>query len=304
MTEFYLPSHGKGQLHCVQWEPEGKIRAVVQIVHGIAEYAARYGDFARYLNRQGILVVAEDHMGHGGTLASGDPLGYFTGGWTAAVDDTFALLEKTQEDYPAVPYCILGHSMGSFMTRTLLYRHASCRLDAAVICGTAWQPAPLLKAGLAMCRSVCRSAGETRPSPALRNLIFGSYNKRISNPRTPFDWVCGEPQVIDAYVADPLCGFAETAGLDRDMLAGIQMNQKPENLAKMPKELPVLFVAGGQDPVGNYGKGVRKSAEAFRRAGLIDVTTILYPNSRHEILNDVEKSQVYLDISQWIDKKL
>ncbi|MFR8874256.1 MAG: serine aminopeptidase domain-containing protein [Oscillospiraceae bacterium] len=126
----------------------------------------------------------------------------------------------------------------------------------------------------------------------------------MEDPQTPFDWICSDRSVIDAYVADPLCGFSETAGLDRDMLQGIQMNQKPENLARMDKKLPVLFVAGTQDPVGNYGKGVRKSGEAFRKAGMEDVTVKLYDNSRHEILNDVEKRQVYRDIFQWISSKI
>lgn len=303
MKEFFLPSHGKGKIHCVRWEPEGEPRAVVQIVHGIAEYAQRYAPFARFLNEQGILVTAEDHMGHGGSLAPGDPLGYFYGGWTAAVDDTFGLLEKTRREFPNVPYVLLGHSMGSFLTRTLLYRHPDSGIDGAIICGTAWQPALLLKGGLILCRAVCKTAGEREVSASLRNLIFGGYNRNIQNPKTPFDWVCGDRAVIDAYVADPLCGFEETAGLDRDMLSGIAMNQRRENLESMKKDLPVLFIAGTQDPVGNYGKGVRQSAEAFRKAGLADVSLRLYPNSRHEILNDLEKEQVWQDVLDWLREK-
>ena len=130
MTEFYLPSHGKGRIHCMQWTPPGQPRAVVQLVHGIAEYVARYDSFARFLNRQGFLVVGEDHMGHGGSLAPGDPPGYFHGGWNAAVDDTYALLQKTHGECPQLPYVILGHSMGSFLTRTLLCRHLRHRLAA------------------------------------------------------------------------------------------------------------------------------------------------------------------------------
>ena len=140
MTEFYLPSHGKGRIHCVQWTPPGQPRAVVQLVHGIAEYVARYDSFARFLNRQGFLVVGEDHMGHGGSPGSWRSPGYFHGGWNAAVDDTYALLQKTHGECPQLPYVILGHSMGSFLTRTLLYRHPDSGIRAAVICGTAWQP--------------------------------------------------------------------------------------------------------------------------------------------------------------------
>lgn len=304
MQEFYLPSHGRGRLHCVQWAAPAPPRAIVQIVHGIAEHVLRYDDFARFLNEKEITVVAEDHMGHGGTLAPGDPKGYFYGGWLAAVDDCYSLLSHTKDQFPGIPYVILGHSMGSFLTRTLLYRYPESGISGAILCGTGWQPAPVLKAGLSLCRRACAKTGETYVSPHLRNVIFGSYNKKVPSPRTPFDWICGDPQVVDDYLADSLCGFEETAGLDRDMLTGIQMNQKKENLARMNPNLPVLFIAGEQDPVGSYGTGVRKSAEAFQRAGLSDVTVRLYPEGRHEILNESIKGTVYQDVFHWISKKI
>lgn len=304
MTEFNLISPNGKKIHCVRWEPEGSIHCVVQIVHGIAEHIARYDEFANYLNQFGILVTGEDHMGHGGTLEERDPKGYFYDGWTAAVDNVYALTKETKQLWPDVPYVILGHSMGSFLTRTLLYRYPDCGLSGAVICGTGWQSAAVVKAGLAISRSMCHKIGETQVSSSLHNMFFGPFNRKIPNPRTPFDWICSDDTVVDAYAADPLCSFCETVGLERDMLLGIQMNQKKENLSKMPKNFPVLFIAGSQDPVGSYGKGVRKSAEAFRKAGMVDVNTILYPNSRHEILNDVEKKQVYKDVLHWIEKKV
>ncbi len=304
MQEFYLPSHGRGRLHCVQWAAPAPPRAIVQIVHGIAEHVLRYDDFAQFLNEKGITVVAEDHMGHGGTLAPGDPKGYFYGGWLSAVDDCYSLLTHTKDQLPEIPYVILGHSMGSFLTRTLLYRYPESGIAAAILCGTGWQPAPILKAGLSLCRRACAKTGETHVSPHLRNVIFGTYNKKVLNPRTPFDWICGDPQVVDTYMADSLCGFEETAGLDRDMLTGIQMNQKKENLARMKSSLPVLFIAGEQDPVGSYGAGVRKSAAAFRQAGLSDVTVLLYQEGRHEILNESMKGAVYQDVFHWISRKI
>ena len=132
---------------------------------------------------------------------------------------------KNKKGASADPVCPAGPPMGSFLTRTLLYRYPDSGIRAAVICGTGWQPAPVLRAGLAMCRLACQKEGETHTSDSLRELIFGSYNKRVEDPQTPFDWICSDRSVIDAYVADPLCGFSETAGLDRDMLQGIQMNQ-------------------------------------------------------------------------------
>lgn len=300
MKEFSISSRGKGFLHCILWEPDEPARGIVQIVHGIAEYAARYDSFARFLNQSGFLVVAEDHMGHGGSLAPGAPPGRFYGGWEAAVDDVHSLLTQTQAQYPALPYFLLGHSMGSFLTRTLLYRYPDEPLAGVILSGTTWQPAASLCAGLALCRSVCRLRGEDRPAPLLRQLIFGSYNNQIEHPETAFDWVCGDRQALAAYLADPLCGFAETAGLDRDMLHGIQMNQSRRNLEKMPKKLPVLFAAGMQDPVGAYGKGVLQAMQAFQKAGMQKVEIQLYAKSRHEILNDTQRQQVYRDMQKWL----
>lgn len=303
-TEFCFPSCGKGGIHCIQWAPESSPRAVVQVVHGIAEYGLRYDDFARYLNSLGILVVAEDHMGHGGSLGKNSPKGYFYGGWTAAVDDTYTLLEKTRQQHPKLPYFLLGHSMGSFIARTILYRYPDSGIQGVILSGTAWQPALILKAGLIVCRQTCRKIGDTAPSPQLRKLIFGSYNKRVPTPRTPFDWICSDEAVVEAYTADPLCGFEETCGLDRDMLNGIQMNQRRKNLKRMNPHLPVFFVAGQDDPVGNYGKGIHRCAHAFQGAGMKHVTVTLYPGCRHEILNERDKACIYKDISCWIFRNI
>lgn len=300
MKEFSIPSRGKGFLHCISWEPDGPVRGIVQIVHGIAEYAARYDEFARFLNQSGFLVVAEDHMGHGGSLAPGSPPGRFYGGWEAAVDDVHSLLTQTRAQYPALPCFLLGHSMGSFLIQTMLYRHPDAPLSGVILCGTAWHSASSVCAGQVLCRSICRLHGKDKPAPLLRKWIFGNYNNQIEHPQTPFDWVCGDHQALSAFLEDPLCGFAETAGLDRDMLHGIQMNQRLRNLEKMPKKLPVLFAAGMQDPVGAYGKGVLQAMRAFQRAGMQKVEIQFYAKSRHEILNDTEKQQVYRDMQAWL----
>ena len=149
-----------------------------------------------------------------------------------------------------------------------------------------------------------KRSGETVPSKALEAMAFGSYNKRVEHKRTVCDWLTRDNAVVDAYMADPLCGFTPSAGLFRDMLSGIRYIQKPENLNAMKKDLPVFFIAGGDDPVGSYGKGVRKAAEAFRQAGMEDVTVKLYPLCRHEILNEINKEEVYQDVLSWIEDKI
>ena len=299
-SDFYYDSCGIGQIHGCCWTPEGEPRAVLQIIHGIAEYVERYDDFANYLNSLGYLVVAEDHMGHGKSIGTEGTQGYFNGGWMAAMEDSYRLLTETRQKYPQLPYVLFGHSMGSFLARTLLEVHPDSGIAAAVICGTGWQPALLLRSGLLMCKLICKKDGEKNPSPTLQNLVFGSYNQRVEHPRTPFDWLNRDKRAVDAYMADPLCGFVASGGLLRDMLGGIAFIQKKENLEKMNRELPVFFIAGGDDLVGNYGKGVSQAAEAFEKAGMKHVSVRVYPLCRHEILNEINKQEIYEDIARWL----
>lgn len=303
-TDFYFDSVGAGKIHCCRWTPEGEIRAVVQIVHGIAEYIERYDDFANYLNARGWLVVAEDHMGHGQSINGEGVQGYFHGGWFSAVADTYQLLKMTKEAYPGVPYVLFGHSMGSFMTRSILCKYPDSGISAAVICGTGWQPGVVVTAGIGICQAVCKKTGEQNPNEKLQNLVFGSYNSRVEHPRTPYDWLSRDKKIVDDYIAHPLCGFTASCGLLRDMLIGIRFVQRKENLARMNQELPVLFLSGGDDPVGNYGKGVRQAAKAFRDAGMKHVTERVYPLGRHEILNEINRDEVYQHTADWIAQQI
>lgn len=303
-TDEFYASKGAGQIHVCRWMPDKPPVAVLQIIHGIAEYVERYDDFARYMNDLGYLVVAEDHMGHGKSINGEGVQGYFHGGWFTAVADSYELLQRTRSEYPDLPYVLMGHSMGSFMTRTILCAYPDSGISAAVICGTGWQPRALLAAGIAISDAVCKAKGESTPSDALQNLVFSSYNKRVPQPKTPFDWVCGNPQVVSDYVADPLCGFTASCGLIREMLKGIAYIENPQNLAAMKKDLPVLFIAGGDDPVGSYGKGVRRATQAFQQAKMTDVTCKIYPQGRHEILNEANKWDIYDDVAAWLGPKL
>lgn len=300
-TDFFFKSGSGARLHGCRWTPDSQVRAVLQIVHGIAEYVERYDGFANFLNRQGILVVAEDHMGHGKSISQECPQGYFAGGWQTAVDDTYRLTRDTMAEFRDVPFILFGHSMGSFMARTILAKYPDSGITAAVICGTGWQPAPVLAAGKAACALVCRAKGERAPSPLLQAMAFGTYNRKVEHPRTPYDWISRDNSVVNAYKADPLCGFTPTAGLMRDMMEGIAYIQREENLAKMGKALPVLFIAGGDDPVGSYGAGVRTAAEAFRKAGMERVDVRIYPLCRHELLNEINREEIMDDVSRWID---
>lgn len=298
---FYFPSNGAGRIHCCKWLPDAQPKAVVQLVHGIAEHIGRYDDFAGFLTEYGYAVVADDHMGHGGSIEGGTA-GYFTGGWMAAVADLKTLRDKTASEYPGIPYYMLGHSMGSFLLRTYLYTYPDT-IEGAIISGTGWESLSKVNAGLLVCGIEAKRLAPTKTSPLISKLLFGAYNKPFAPVRTKSDWICSVESVVDAYEADPLCGFDATIGLARDMLTGIRMNELPENLAKMDKTLPVLFVSGAKDPVGNMSRGVLACIDAFKRSGLRSISIKLYPDGRHEMLNESNKDEVYQDILAWLQAR-
>lgn len=307
MTEFtFLSTDGKTQLHGMRWEPDGgSVRAVLQICHGVAEHIARYDAFARYLNGLGIAVVGHDHLGHGLSLPEGGTPVYFGAGntWNTVVDDIYVLHQRIRLWYPDVPLCIMGHSMGSFLTRTYLIRYPGT-VKAAIIMGTGWQPKAVIAGGMAVAKAVGAVVGENGTSDLVTNLAFGAYNKLFAPNRTSCDWLSADEGNVDAYMADPLCGADATVGLFRQMLSGIRFNQKLSNLRQMDPRIPVLFVAGEKDPVGDCGNGVRRTYQEFRRAGVQDCTLKLYPGLRHEILNEKAQQQIFEDIGQWLTSKL
>ena len=228
-------------------------------------------------------------------------MGYFQGGWFAAVDDTCKLMQLTMAENPGLPYILFGHSMGSFMARTILARYPDSGISAAIICGTAWQPSFAMPAMVAIMKAVCKRGNEQQPNVKLDKLIFGGYNGRVKGARTSKDWLTRDETVVDAYVADGRCGFVASSGLLRDMMVGIHYIQQKKNLANMKKDLPVLFTAGEADPVGNFGKGVKQAHAAFQKAGMVRADIKLYPECRHEILNELNRQEVYEDILHWIE---
>ena len=301
--DIWFDSKGAGKIHGCCWTPEGEAKAVVQIVHGIAEFVERYDTFANYLTELGFVVVAEDHMGHGQSINGEGIQGYFHGGWFTAVEDTMQLMKDTMADYPGVPYILFGHSMGSFMARTILCKYPDSGISAAIICGTGWQPTFALPALIKVVESICKKTGETLPNEKLQGMVFGSYNNKVEHPRTAYDWLSRDAKIVDAYIDHPLCGFTASCGLLREMMKGIYYIQQPKHLAAMRKDLPVFFIAGGDDPVGSYGKGIHQAAEAFRKAGMQDVKVRIYPLCRHEILNEINKEEVFEDVVEWIREK-
>ena len=304
--EFYFPSSdGKTSIHAVEWLPEGEPVGVYQIAHGVAEYALRYEPFAEFLNSKGFVVVANDHIGHGLSVAEGAAALYFgeKDGWTHVVDDMFELRKRTGQKYPGLPYFLMGHSMGSFLTRTYLIRYPGS-VKAAIIMGTGQQPGYMVAGGRLAAKVIGKKSGYDKFNETVDGLAFGAYNKPFEPKRTNYDWLSANEENVDKYIADPLCGGGATTGLFLEMLGGIGFIGKPSNLAKMDKNTPILFISGAMDPVGDLGKGTTKAYESFKKAGVKDVTLKLYPGLRHEILNEMEKDRVYADIWAWVEKHI
>lgn len=303
---FYFSRDNRTTIHAVRWIPDGgKPDCVVQIVHGMAEYVERYEEFARFLTERNVLVTGEDHMGHGKSACSDKPYGYFCeqDPATVVVRDTHRLKKMTQIAYPGIPYIIVGHSMGSFITRNYMYRYGS-GIDAAVIMGTGMQPRALLRLSKALANIEKFICGDEHISSFMDKAAFGNYNARVEIPRTKMDWLTREEQFVDAYLDDPLCGFTFTVNGFRTLFELICRVRKTSNLKKIPKDLPVFFVSGDKDPVGDYGKGVHEAYDSLKKVGMKNLSMKLYENDRHELLNESDREQVMEDIWKWIQQKI
>ena len=303
---FFLSSDGVHRVHACCWRPSsGAPRAAVQLVHGISEHIERYGHFAFFMAEHGIAVVGHDHLGHGKTARGEEEYGYFgdRDGWLHLVQDTHALCEKAHREFPDTPYFLMGHSMGSFVARTFLIDYPGA-VDGCILSGTGQEPAALILLGQVLSGAIKKCKGGQYVSKAVTALSLGAYNRKFRPNRTSADWISRDEQVVDAYVADPLCRFVPTVGMFHDMMGGLRYIARAENLKKMDPDTPIYFFSGSSDPVGGFGKGVRKVAGQFRRAGCRDIEVRLYPEGRHEMLNEINRSEVYDDILGWIDRRL
>lgn len=300
--EFYFESRdNSSKIHAVMWIPEDKPRCIFQIIHGMAEYIERYDEFAQFLTEKGILVVGEDHLGHGKSVAQGGALGYFCeqDAATVVVRDAHRLKKLTQEKYPGVPYCILGHSMGSFILRNYLQRYGS-GIQAAIIMGSGMPSKASLLAGKAVAGIQKAVKGSKHPSTLLNHIAFGGCNRKIADRKTVMDWLSRDEAVVNSYNEDQLCGFTFTVNGFFTLFELAWRMYAKEGLAAMPKELPILFLSGTADPIGNYGKGVKSACLSFIHAGMTHVQMKLYDGARHEILNETNRQQVYDDLYQWL----
>ena len=302
---FTLSRPDGATIHAYRWVPDDAPTAIVQIAHGMAEHAGRYERFAQALTGGGYAVYAEDHRGHGRT-GEAATLGYFADddGWSKVVEDMDAVTQHAVAEHPGLPVVLFGHSMGSFLTRDYAVRHGS-DLSAVVVCGTAGDPGLLGKAGAMIAGVESRLRGRHHPSALMNKLTFGSYNAAFKPTSTDFDWLSRDDAEVDKYIADPLCGFVCSSGFYGDLLGGLARVNNDDVVAGIPAELPMLVISGTQDPVGGkQASGVNGVADQLRRSGVADLTVKLYPEARHELLNESNREEVTTDVLGWIAQRL
>lgn len=304
----FLSKDGKTMIHAVKWMPEsGEYKAILQITHGMIEYIERYKPFAEYLNKQGYLVVGHDHLGHGASITSEENWGYFTdeNPSDTLVEDMHQLRTKIQKENPGVPYYMMGHSMGSYMLRKYLCIHPD-GVSGAVIMGTGTVPDGTMKLGLFLCKTIAIFRGWHYRSKMMQSLSYSKPYKKFDlyGENYANSWLSKNVENVKAYYADPRCSFLFTVNGYRGLMEAVLFDNQMENIKKMPKEMPVFFVSGADDPVGDLGEGVKKVYGWFLDAGMNDVTYKLYENDRHEILNEPDCEVVYTDIASWLNARV
>lgn len=285
-------------LQAVQWRPQGEVTGIVQLVHGMAEHIARYDDAAQALKRAGFLVVGHTHLGHG---ESASVKGFFgeKNGAETLLKDVHALREQTQATHPDAPYFILGHSMGSFITRSYMQAHGQ-GLSGVILSGTGHYAPPVVDMGLFLSRLMILLGQGAKPSLMIQRVSSAGNLKRIKPAKTTFDWLSTDEAAVQKYIDDPDCGFPFTACGYRDLFTLLKWLTDFDQLKQIPAGLPVYLFSGADDPIGGYGTGVGLVAAQMRRAGLKDVQVRLYKNGRHEMFNEPNADEVCRDVVQWL----
>ena len=305
--EYTIPSSsGVADLFLRVWYPEDGAKALFQIVHGMAEYGERYEDFAKYLCEKGFAVVVDDHIGHGKSVKSDEDLGYFgeKNGWNSLVEDERAVTELMKKEFPNLPIIFFGHSMGSFIGREYIRRYGTDPdIKAAIICGTSGKN-PAAPIAICLADTIAKIKGSKYKSEFINKLAFGSYNNKVAVVDTEYDWLSTDQAQVYKYIADKYCGFLFTATGYRDLFTLLNVVSAKSWFEGVNKHLPILLTAGEDDPVGQYGKGVRQVYNNLKDAGVKDVTIKLYPGMRHEILNEKNNQKVYEDLAAYALSKL
>lgn len=299
MIKSRFTSHDGKEVQLYVWDDVAAPKAVVKIAHGMAEHSARYDDFAQFLNSKGYIVVMNDHRGHGLT-AEKDSLGYEEGDmWTNNVKDQIAILNYCKEKY-GLPLFMMGHSYGSFITQAVIEEHPDVK--GFIVCGSNYIKGISYSLCKVIAHNMCRNKGGRYPAQLIVKLSFSQYEKKFPGSNM---WLNRDADAVKKYNEDAGCGFVCSANFYRTFMEGITKLYKKEYYKAIDASKPLLLIAGSQDPVGVYGKGVKKLEKFYlKKVNMQDVATNLYDGARHEILNETCKQEVYDDVANWLDAKL
>ncbi|MFA5635841.1 MAG: alpha/beta hydrolase [Anaerovoracaceae bacterium] len=297
-------SNGIDTVSYQTYTPDGKPKAIVQIAHGMAEHFGRYQEFAEYLAGVGFVVCGNDHLGHGETAPTQEDLGYFgkNDGWINMTDDLHLLTLKMKQKYGNLPYFLIGHSMGSLLTRAYLSSYGK-ELSGAVLIGTSGEN-PAAKAALPLISLIRKAKGDRHRSGLIYYLAFGNYNKRYEKGSRKLAWMSQDDEVLNAFKADPKCNFILTVAGFRDLMKVLIYVSRKDWASEVPQKLPVILLSGDKDPVGDFGQGTRQVFKQLQMAKVEDLSLKLYPGLRHEILNEPGKEQIHKDILEWLQKHI
>lgn len=313
----FLSNNNYTEIYGKMWIPTGEIIAILQLSHGMQEHIGRYEKFAQYMAERGILVVGNDHMGHGKSINGPEDMGYFSipikglskrnlekvNSSAMAVKDLHHITMVVKKHYPGIPYILLGHSMGSFFVRRYIIDYKNV-IDAAIIVGTGNYESKALKFAEGLAKSITVAKGDRYRSEFANEFLFGSFNKKIKNPSTKYDWICSDTNVVEEYINDEKCGVPFTMNGINMLVEVMKYINRPENIDRISKDLVINFISGMEDPVGKYGEDVKTIFEQYKLAGIKNMSMELYEGCRHEILNETINKTVFGDIYDWIIEKV
>ena len=289
---------GIHQLKGKMYIPDGEPKGVFHVVHGMTEHIGRYDTFLKEMAESGYVVVAYDNLGHGKTAKDKSELGFIAkkNGWKKITDDVYAVSKIIKEEYPGLPYYLMGHSMGSFIVRNAAATYPDL-MDKLIVMGTGG-PVAATKPALGMINTIKFFRGKRHISPLIEKLAFGEYNKGFGDGSNG-DWLSKNPEVRRVYNADKFCNYHFTVSAMYDLVKINDAVNKKKWFKKISKTLPILLVSGSEDPVGEHSKGVKKVYKLLKKRGA-NVRMKLYEDNRHEILNDTARDEVIEDIKAFL----
>ena len=301
-SSFWLTMEDGTELYCKKWFMNGnKPKAIIQLAHGMAEHINRYDEFANYLLEKNFFVIGNDHRGHGKTAEKSGMQGFFAGkdGFSKTTNDLYEMTRSLKETYPDTPIFMLGHSMGSFLVRNYIQLHSD-QIHGVILSGTGYYPKSLSIFG----KSLASILPPTKESNLMNQLAFNNNNKKISGNKNGYEWLTRDETIVRKYMDDPFCGFVPTGSFFFDLLSGILFMQNKKNNKTVRKDLPLLIVSGDADPIGNNGKGIWKIADSYQKSGLQHVSIMLFSDGRHELLNEINREEVFDALCKWIMQQL